>query len=62
MSTIALTNADVEEKTNLMEHLCQQRMEAAKVFPHCGEHGLDYINRVNGCKLSKASVKALKRG
>lgn len=62
MSTIALPTTEIEEKTNLFEHLYQQRMEAAKVFPHCGEHGLDYINRVNGCKLSKASVKALKRG
>ena len=62
MSTIALPSVEIEEKTSLMEHLCQQRKEAAKVFPHCGEHGFDYINRVNGCKLSKASVKALKRG
>lgn len=62
MSTIALSGANFEEKTGLMDHLCQQRMEAAKVFPHCGENGFDYIKRINGCPLSEASVKALKRG
>lgn len=61
MTAIALTVEQVE-KTSLYDHLCQQRMDAAKVFPHCGEEGTDYITRVNGCKLSEASVKALKRG
>lgn len=61
MTAIALT-MEHEEKTNLFEHLRQQRMDAAKVFPHCGEEGADYITRIHGCKLSEASVKALKRG
>lgn len=61
MTEIALTAIE-EEKSSLYDHLCHQRMDAAKVFPHCGEQGFDYIKRVNGCKLSEASVKALKRG
>ncbi len=52
----------VEKEVSLYEHLCEQRKEAAKVFPHCGEHCFDFIKRIHGCKLSDASVKALKRG
>ena len=43
-------------------HLCRQRNGAAKVFPHCGEKGFAFSRRVQGFKLSEASLKALKRG
>ena len=33
-----------------------------KVFPHCGEKGFAFSKRVQGFKLSEASLKALKRG
>ena len=39
-----------------------QRNGAAKVFPHCGEKGFAFSRRVQGFKLSEASLKALKRG
>ncbi len=32
------------------------------LFPHCGEKGFAFSKRVQGFKLSEASLKALKRG
>ena len=42
-------------------HLCDKRIDATKVFPHCGHNAADYIERINGAKLSEDSVKALGR-
>ena len=52
----------VEKEIGLFAHLCRQRNGAAKVFPHCGEKGFAFSRRVQGFKLSEASLKALKRG
>lgn len=57
-----MTKAAEQNKTSVMEHLCESRMEAAKVFPHCGADGAAYIKRYQGVKLSPESVRALKRG
>ena len=50
------------EKSSLFGHLRQQRNDAAKVFPHRGEKGFGFSKRVQGFRLSDASLKALKRG
>lgn len=54
----SLTNSD----DSMYAHLCRQRSDAAKLFPHCGETGAAFSKRVQGMKLSAASLKALKRG
>ena len=59
---MAETKMAVEKETGLFAHLCRQRNGAAKVFPHCGEKGFAFSRRVQGFKLSEASLKALKRG
>ena len=59
---MAETKKAVVNETSLFAHLCRQRNGAAKVFPHCGEHGFVFTRRVQGFKLSEASLKALKRG
>lgn len=59
---MAETKMTVAKETGLLAHLCRQRNGAAKVFPHCGEHGFAFTRRVQGFKLSEASLKALKRG
>lgn len=51
----------VEKEIGLFAHLCRQRNGAAKVFPHCGEKGFAFSRRVQGFKLSEASLKALKK-
>ncbi|WP_293660130.1 hypothetical protein [Phascolarctobacterium sp.] len=65
MTEATLTNNHVnltnEGEGKLFAHLYKQRQLAAKVFPHCGEHGYGFIRRVQGCKLPAASLKALKR-
>ncbi|WP_293556376.1 MULTISPECIES: hypothetical protein [Phascolarctobacterium] len=50
------------EKSSLFGHLCRQRNDAARVFPHRGEKGFGFSKRVQGYKLNAASLKALKRG
>ena len=47
------------EKSSLFGHLCRQRNDAAKVFPHRGEKGFGFSKRVQGYKLNAASLKAL---
>ena len=59
---MAETKMAVEKETGLFAHLCRQRNGAAKVFPHFGEKGFAFSRRVQGFKLSEASLKALKRG
>ena len=59
---MAETKMAVEKEIGLFAHLCRQRNGAAKVFPHCGEKGFAFSKRVQGFKLSEASLKALKRG
>ena len=59
---MAETKMAVEKEIGLFAHLCRQRNGAAKVFPHCGEKGFAFSRRVQGFKLSEASLKALKRG
>ena len=56
---MAETKMAVEKEIGLFAHLCRQRNGAAKVFPHCG---FAFSRRVQGFKLSEASLKALKRG
>lgn len=50
-----------KQQTGLYGYLCRRRVASAKVFPHQGEDGAAYVERINGCKLSKASIRALKR-
>lgn len=50
-----------KEESGLYDYLCRRRYNAAKIFPHDAEAADDYIERINGCKLSKASIQALKR-
>ena len=57
-----MTKAAEKEQTTVLEHLCGSRMEAAKIFPHCGADAAAYIGRYQGVKLSPESVRALKRG
>lgn len=59
---MAETKMTVAKETGLFAHLCRQRNDAAKVFPHCGKKGFAFSRRVQGFKLSEASLKALKRG
>lgn len=59
---MAETKMAVEKEIGLFAHLCRQRNGAAKVFPHCGEKSFAFSKRVQGFKLSEASLKALKRG
>ena len=55
---MAETKMAVEKETGLFAHLCRQRNGAAKVFPHCGEKGFAFSRRVQGFKLSVASLEA----
>lgn len=57
-----MTKTAEQNKAGVMEHLRESRMEAAKLFPHCGADGAAYIKRYQGVKLAPASVRALKRG
>lgn len=50
-----------EENNVVLEKLFQHRSEAARVFPHCGVTGAEFIDQYQGARLSKASVDALRR-
>ncbi|MDY6029168.1 MAG: hypothetical protein SPI71_02770 [Acidaminococcaceae bacterium] len=60
-ATTVLKNQPAMEQESLYTHLCRQRSEAAKIFPHCGENGHSFSRFVQGIKLSADSLKALKR-
>ena len=51
-----------KQQSKVMEYFVAKRNNQAKVFPHRGQDASIYINTINGAKLSKASVTALKRG
>ena len=51
---MAETKMAVEKEIGLFAHLCRQR--------NGGEKGFAFSRRVQGFKLSEASLKALKRG
>lgn len=50
-----------KDESGFFDHLCHCRLEAANIFPYAAHGADEYIERVNGCKLSKASVEALHR-
>lgn len=48
--------------TGLLDHLIECRCAAAKIFPNCGVNANSFIRRVQGFKLTKGELRALKRG
>jgi hypothetical protein len=49
------------EGVPVFRHLLMKRFNSAKIFPHLGERGKDFIKRIQGVYLGKAGIRALKR-
>ncbi|WP_405384130.1 hypothetical protein [Phascolarctobacterium sp.] len=50
------------EQASMLNHLIERRCEAAKVYPMNGKWDRNYLERVQGFKLTKGEMQALKRG
>lgn len=56
-----MNNVEVN-RFGLYDHLVECRCAAAKVYPVNGKYDRNFLERVQGYKLTKGEMKALKRG